>query len=559
MISKPSNISYFLHPTFQVGKTWDWQAIFHYQHSSFPIFQAKKNPIRFFRTRNSINLILMSIATDKVIVKEQLLAEYQLAQAQYINYLYNNIWHNNKDYTFLSELYQQIEQNPSDTALIQKYFRVQRFILQAASKSLLKPSLNFNTPHFQNCLSIPRKRGERIQIISSTQEKKQRSLYYSGVGVCHNVWCCPICSSKITEKRREEILNAVKIFRDEKYGMPNNDLIYPTLTGGEIIMATFTVPHLKAQKSLESFVNKFNEAFRDMKQHRPYEKWLKDCQVKGTIQVLEVTYGEKNGWHVHAHVAYFLDSQFVSYRKISGLSYKKVSIKSDSGNSYEKEIIDFTEIRPTGKISPKGYNFFYDENGKLFYEGKNSPLIHIVSENGLFPIWAKTCQKMGFDAPSPLAFDLSSGDALSDYIAKYGKEPEKLWDLSLEISKQHVKSQEKFGDEKIKRASPFDLLRRYTFMGDNTAGDLYCTFAEAFKGKHNIHWSRGFKKTMCIEEISDKNIAEGNISDTNNITLGSLNFQQWRKIMRSQSKAFVLELCRENGFNSINEYLEQQQ
>ena len=73
--------------------------------------------------------------------------------------------------------------------------------------------------------------------------------------------------------------------------------------------------------------------------------------------------------------------------------------------------------------------------------------------------------------------DVKKGKRLTDYVAK--------WGLEDEMTKGHTKKGKEGG------LTPFDLLRQSV---DNPQySHLFRQFADAFKGKQQLHWTRGLK------------------------------------------------------------------
>jgi len=102
---------------------------------------------------------------------------------------------------------------------------------------------------------------------------------------------CPVCQSKITQKRRVELCEAVSNWKDK---------------GGSVSLLTVTVRHHKKDifaKSLDGLT----DAYRKLLNSNVGKRIFKTLGVHGRVRGLEVTYGE-NGWHPHFHVLLFLES-----------------------------------------------------------------------------------------------------------------------------------------------------------------------------------------------------------------------------------------------------------
>ena len=123
---------------------------------------------------------------------------------------------------------------------------------------------------------------------------KTEKAFYNGLLVCGSVWSCPICASKISEKRRLELKHAFDTYKTEKKG--------------NIAFLTLTFSHTKFD-SLEEILDKFTQASRKFKSGKAYQTIKKTMGIEGTIKGLEVTYSENNGFHPHSHEVIFYKNQ----------------------------------------------------------------------------------------------------------------------------------------------------------------------------------------------------------------------------------------------------------
>lgn len=124
---------------------------------------------------------------------------------------------------------------------------------------------------------------------------KHDSYHYANLMVCGSVWVCPVCGSKITEKRRCELVQAVTTWKDQ---------------GGGVLLLTFTVPHY-AHQSLNHVLDGIGNARKRMLNRKPWKRLKTALGVVGDIRALEVTYGA-NGWHPHFHVLVFTQLPFTA-------------------------------------------------------------------------------------------------------------------------------------------------------------------------------------------------------------------------------------------------------
>lgn len=107
---------------------------------------------------------------------------------------------------------------------------------------------------------------------------------YGNLSTCGSVWHCPICSAKVTEKRRQELQAAIST---------------SALVGGEVYLMSLTFPHQENQ-SLEANLKLFSEALKKFKNSRQYKAIMKEVGSLGSVRAMEVTHGA-NGWHPHTH------------------------------------------------------------------------------------------------------------------------------------------------------------------------------------------------------------------------------------------------------------------
>ena len=116
-----------------------------------------------------------------------------------------------------------------------------------------------------------------------------KAAHYSGLVTCGSVWACPVCASRIQERRRPEVQKAIDWAKERGY---------------QVVMVTFTFPH-KSWQTLEELLTRQADAFKLLRKGRPWDTMKADRGFKGLIRSLEVTHGA-NGWHPHTHELWFL-------------------------------------------------------------------------------------------------------------------------------------------------------------------------------------------------------------------------------------------------------------
>lgn len=179
--------------------------------------------------------------------------------------------------------------------------RVQRFILQSVARKFLPKSRT------DKCLRL-RQGSKQIQVWQSIEHK---TTSYSGLQTCGSVWACPVCSAKIAERRRVEIIAAMAAHK---------------AAGGVVNMLTLTAPHQRSDK-LGELLEKQAVALKFFFKDWSVKKVFKEMGVVGQIRALEVTHGRlsasNNGWHPHYHILQFagLGGDLVAFDRVQMLDW----------------------------------------------------------------------------------------------------------------------------------------------------------------------------------------------------------------------------------------------
>lgn len=116
---------------------------------------------------------------------------------------------------------------------------------------------------------------------------------YRNLATCGSVWACPVCSSKIQERRRLELEHLVQWADDQKL---------------QAIMVTFTFPHTGFD-TLSDLLARQSDAFKRFRAGGPFRRFKAEIGFQGLVRSLEVTHGLKNGWHPHTHELWLVNSE----------------------------------------------------------------------------------------------------------------------------------------------------------------------------------------------------------------------------------------------------------
>lgn len=131
---------------------------------------------------------------------------------------------------------------------------------------------------------------DQTQVVITYSPESDR-VNFRGLMTCGSVWTCPVCSSKITELRRQELTRVIAAVKAKGWG---------------IALATATQRHRKHQNCAD-LLEAFKQATRRFKSGKRWQRLKARYGFIASIKALEVTYTEANGWHVHAHEMMIFD------------------------------------------------------------------------------------------------------------------------------------------------------------------------------------------------------------------------------------------------------------
>jgi hypothetical protein len=159
----------------------------------------------------------------------------------------------------------------------------------------------------------------------------------------------------------------------------------------------------------------------------------------------------------------------------------------------------------------------------------------------LLMVWIRACELAGLGTPSiDHGLKLDDGSKAASYVSK--------WGLEDEMTKGHTK-------KALHGETPFDFLRSYLAdKDDKQAGALFKEFCETFKGKRQLHWSKGLKKRFSIGEKSDDQVASEH--DDSARVLGSITLDQWRDVLSVDGRGTVLSIAAASGWSAVTLYLD---
>jgi hypothetical protein len=226
----------------------------------------------------------------------------------------------------------------------------------------------------------------KVQYVAATQ-----SSHYAGLIACKSVWTCPVCAAKITERRRVELQQTVRLAR---------------LQGLQVVMLTYTFSH-HADNVLSEMMDAMRLAFKNYKGGRAAVALRKAFAVIGTVRALEVTHSIENGWHPHIHELVFLPVQvdveafseacrraWFDAAAAQGLSMNEHGFKCDTTDSRISEYIAKWDHAPQ-EATMKNWEQGWTESSEItkWHVKKGHPVRAV--DDHVTPFGLLLCAQMG--------------------------------------------------------------------------------------------------------------------------------------------------------------------
>ena len=125
--------------------------------------------------------------------------------------------------------------------------------------------------------------------VPALYEGADGGYFYGNVRACGSVWVCPYCAAKVGGRRAAELRTGIENAK---------------AAGLAVSFLTFTVSH-HAGQSLAELLDGYTRAMRRMRNGRAWQAFARQVGYVGSVRNLEVTWGERTGWHPHGHALWF--------------------------------------------------------------------------------------------------------------------------------------------------------------------------------------------------------------------------------------------------------------
>lgn len=250
----------------------------------------------------------------------------------------------------------------------------------------------------------------------------------------------------------------------------------------------FTMKHTKDQ-TLKELLPILISAFDAVNSGKGGKTMRAKFGFFGFVRGLEITEGSKghdNGWHPHLHVLWFVSAAIVD---------------QDGGE---------TEYAEKVRVS-------------------------------IWKRYSKALEKRGGSALEDYGLKVVTGDTYTaEYISKYGREPrEKRWSVEREIAKSNIKVAREDG------RTPFALLEDAQ-AGDVGAAVLFMEFADAIKGRSQLHWSKGLKELLSVEVLNDQEAIAWGVGYIERLLIER---DTWNQLSKQDLRGDVVGALVESGGN----------
>ena len=355
-----------------------------------------------------------------------------------------------------------------------KAFHKQRRIRFETAKAILAGP-KFPSLGGCGCRLIDKKTGVTVMHSASNVGGNVR---FAGAASCGSVWVCPHCAPSVTEGRALEIQRAV-----DAWMQPVGSTMCRMMKwkSNDVAMLTLTFSH-KSHQPLADLMHSMKEAQADLRASAGWKNAIEDLSCIGVIRALEITWGQKNGWHPHVHFVLFL-----------------------------KDGVDQSSV--TARLAQ--------------------------FEEDVFPAWQSVCVANGLGAPSRLrGINIVHGESVSEklaaYVQKFGREPKGQWGIERELAKNHTKTT-KSSEDGSERYHPFGLLDAFKKTGDDRFRRLFLEYALAFKGQRQLVWQRGLKDRLSTvgfvrDERTDSQLAQAPAIEETQVS--TIDRQDWFALCR---------------------------
>ena len=181
-----------------------------------------------------------------------------------------------------------------------------------------------------------------------------------------------------------------------------------------------------------------------------------------------------------------------------------------------------------------GENGWHPHSHELLFTAR--PLTkgeQVMLKNAIYVLWRKAAVASGLPAPSrEHGVDVRGASDAANYVGKWG------------FASELVRPQSK--EAKRKGRNPWALLVDYA-LGDKRAGALFREYAEAFKGRNQLFWSKGLRESLGLQGKIASDLEPGSLgaseAESKTVKVTSIGRDTWALICKEEAQERVLELA----------------
>jgi hypothetical protein len=323
--------------------------------------------------------------------------------------------------------------------------------------------------------------------VTVRQDRATGWASYSGLETCSNVWACPVCNGRITEKRREQLQFAVGAWKQQ---------------GGECYLVTLTFPHQRTDQ-LGRLIELMRQAADVFNKSKAVAAARTRAGYLGQIRALEVTWGSWHGWHPHFHLLYFCAPDQAATLQGLESAWVNALVKVGLADSSQR-------------------------NDMLRGAGGESPAFDV--QNGDFA--ADYIAKFGHD-PS-IQTKIETGNT---------------WGAAAELTKGMSKTGRRLrGITPFTLLAVAAGTCEVRGLTKGRAIALFVEFAFAFKGQRQLYWSPRLKKELYTSELfSDEELMKLAEKKRDMVKVCELSADDWRVVLAHRSRDEVLRAAEQGG------------
>lgn len=300
---------------------------------------------------------------------------------------------------------------------------------------------------------------------------------FSGLQSCGSVWACPVCSAKVMARRSVEMGEGLLAWESR---------------GGRLVMGTLTMRHHKGDR-LKKQWDALGKAWSSVTRSRVWGKWLGRLGSPGLVRVVEVTYGETNGWHVHLHFVLLIGQE------------------------------------GTDQV---------DEFGAWLVQK-----------------WGRAIDQQGFPGALGVGQDVHlvksdrAAEEMSQYLVK-----STAYSTSEQMGREFFGSWTKGAKGTWSTVPAWRIAEGFKATGEVELLDLWHEYEKASKGRRHTTWSHGLRDMLGVgEEKTDEEIAEEDLGEEDQVLLDA---DAWSLVLKQEwPTSKLLDVMEKKGADGLKAFL----